>query len=336
MFNSNITKESLLKSKVHYGHMRNKKNSKMAQYILFEKKKGLSIINLEKTMIALNKACDYFYALSKAGKKIMFVATKDQAKEVVSEVAKKNKMPYMTQKWIGGTLTNFSSMKQKIKSLVSFFENKNIKKFTNKKEELVFKRNKERSNNFLHGILDMNKMPSVLFVVDVNKELSAVKEAKILNIPVVAIIDTNVDPDFVDLGIPGNDDSVESISVILNSLSFAIEKGLNERYQELKDKNEFDYVNDLEKIAKDKKKDEKTVKNGLKFKKENTLLKKDFSKKIDFDEKKIFKKEPNKFEKNDFINDELKKLEKKNKIYEKQNEDKVLKKKLKRITVDES
>lgn len=227
---SNITTQNLLDARVHFGHMSKKWNPKMSKFILM-KKNDLHIIDLNKTMSCLSAACTYLKDLALAGKKIMFVGTKQQAKTIISTEAAKISMPYVTERWLGGTLTNFLALRKLIKKWQSFeklISSPTYKNLT-KKEQLTMVREKNKLSVLLGGLGDVSRLPSALFVVDVKKEHIAVREAISLGIPVIAMLDTNADPDLVDLPIPSNDDSVSSIDLIIRTVTKSIEEGLQER-----------------------------------------------------------------------------------------------------------
>lgn len=227
---SDITTKNLLEARVHFGHMAKKWNPKMSKFILM-KKNDLHIIDLNKTVACLNAACNYMKELALAGKRIMFVGTKEQAKSIISMEASKVGMPYVTERWLGGTLTNFIALKRLIKKWQSFekmIASPTYKNLT-KKEQLTILREKDKLSTLLSGLGEVSRLPSAMFVVDVKKEHIAVREAISLGIPVIAIVDTNVNPDLVDLPIPANDDSVSSIEIIVKTVANAIEEGLKER-----------------------------------------------------------------------------------------------------------
>lgn len=227
---SNITTQTLLDARVHFGHMSKKWNPKMSKFILM-KKTDLHIIDLNKTINCLSAACTYLKDLALAGKKIMFVGTKQQAKTIISTEAAKINMPYVTERWLGGTLTNFLALRKLIKKWQSFeklISSPTYKNLT-KKEQLTMLREKNKLSVLLGGLGDVSRLPSALFVVDVKKEHIAVREAITLGIPVIAMLDTNSDPDLVDLPIPSNDDSVSSIDLIIRTVVKSIDEGLQER-----------------------------------------------------------------------------------------------------------
>lgn len=225
-----ITFEELLEAGVHFGHLKRKWNPAMAPYIFMEKN-GIHIINLEKTIEKLEEAASAMKHIAKSGKKILFVATKKQAKEIVAERVKQVNMPYVTERWPGGMLTNFPTIRKAIKKMGSIDKMASDGTFSNlsKREKLQITRQRAKLEKNLGSIADLTRLPSALFVVDVCKENIAVKEAKRLGIPVFAMVDTNSNPNEIDFPIPANDDASKSISLIVDILCKAIEEGLNER-----------------------------------------------------------------------------------------------------------
>jgi small subunit ribosomal protein S2 len=204
---------------------------KMAPYIFMEKN-GIHIIDLNKTVVALDEAAAAIRQIAKSGRKIMFVATKKQAQDIVAEEAKRLKMPYVTDRWLGGMLTNFATVRKSLKKMTSI--DKMVKDNTTyanlaKRERLMLTREREKLGRVLGGIADLSRLPAALFVVDVKREHIAIKEAQKLNLPVFAIVDTNSNPELVDFPIPANDDASKSISLIVNVIGKAIEEGLSER-----------------------------------------------------------------------------------------------------------
>ena len=230
-----IVKE-LLDSGVHFGHLTRKWNPAMAPYIFMERN-GIHIIDLHKTAAKLETANNALTKLAASGKKILFVATKKQAKEVVSEVATSLNMPYITERWPGGMLTNFVTIRKAIKKMSNIDKMKTDGTFDtlSKREKLQVDRQRAKLEKNLGSIADMSRIPGALFVVDINREHIAVAEAHKLNIPVFAIVDTNSNPNEVDYAIPANDDASKSISKILEYVKEAVQKGLSERKSE-KDK----------------------------------------------------------------------------------------------------
>jgi small subunit ribosomal protein S2 len=228
--------QELLDAGVHFGHLKRKWNPAMAPYIFMERN-GIHIIDLEKTVAKLDEAASAMKQISRSGKKILFVATKKQAKEIVSEKVKAVNMPYVTERWPGGMLTNFPTIRKAVKKMGSIDKMATDGTFTNlsKRERLQVTRQRAKLEKTLGSIVDLTRLPSALFVVDVCKEHIAVREAKRLGIPVFAMVDTNSDPSDIEFPIPANDDASKSISLIVGILCQAIEEGLNERKLE-KDK----------------------------------------------------------------------------------------------------
>lgn len=319
-------KKKLLENKVHFGHMSKKWNPKMSRYI-FMKKNDNHIIDLNKTVSCLKSAAEYIKCLAKSGKKILFIGTKDQAKDVIEKSAESVNMPYVAERWLGGTLTNFGVIKKKIKSL-QVLEKRHKEKsyqFLTKKEKLVLSRQEAKFNILLKGLKDMTRHPAAVFVVDISKEKNAVLEARSLKIPVIAIVDTNVNPDYVDVPIPGNDDSLKSISVITDYLVKAIGQGLEERFNEAKREKEEVSVNNH---SSDSNKNDKKILAKIdtkEIKKENSNIKKKI---IEVEDKKTKKEvEVNTSTKNskEGVYMQTKKLEEKKstkKISEKKDEEK--------------
>ena len=223
----------LLDAGVHFGHLKRKWNPNMAPYI-FTDKKGIHIIDLNKTIVKLDQATAVMKNLAKAGKKILFVATKKQAKEIVSMKAKEVNMPYVTERWSGGMLTNFATVRKAVKKMASI-DKMNIDgtmETMSKRERLQISRTRAKLEKNLGSIADLNRIPHAIFIVDVMKEHIAVKEAKKLGISSFAIVDTNSDPTCVDFPIPANDDATKSIEKIMEVVCQAIKEGLEERAKE--------------------------------------------------------------------------------------------------------
>ena len=228
--------QELLDAGVHFGHLARKWNPKMAPYI-FDQKKGIHIIDLHKTVVKIDEAAEEMKALAKSGRKILFVATKKQAKDIVAAKATEVGMPYVTERWAGGMLTNFPTIRKAVKKMGTIdkmHEDGTFDKLA-KRERLQVTRQREKLEKNLGSIRDMSRLPAALFIVDIQKEANAVKEANRLNIPVFAMVDTCCDPTPVDYVIPANDDAAKSIEYVLSVLCAAIKEGLEERKLE-KDK----------------------------------------------------------------------------------------------------
>jgi len=228
--------QDLLEAGVHFGHLTRKWDPRMAPYIFMERN-GIHVIDLNKTLVAIDEASRALSQIVRTGRKIMFVATKKQAKEMVAEEARRLNMPYVTERWLGGMLTNFATIRRSLKKMSGIEKKMKEDSFKNlaKRERLMVAREKDKLQKVLGGIADLTRLPAALLVVDIKREHIAVKEAQKLNIPVFAIVDTNSNPELVDFPIPGNDDAFKSISIITRTIGAAIEQGLNER---LKDKEE--------------------------------------------------------------------------------------------------
>jgi small subunit ribosomal protein S2 len=222
--------KELLDAGVHFGHLKRKWNPAMAPYIFMERN-GIHIIDLEKTAIKIDEAASAMKHIAKSGKKVLFVATKKQAKEIVAEKVKAVNMPYVTERWPGGMLTNFPTIRKAVKKMSSIDKMATDGTFLNlsKRERLQVTRQRAKLEKTLGSIIDLTRLPSALFIVDVTKEHIAVREAKRLGIPVFAMVDTNSDPSDIEFPIPANDDASKSISLIIGILCQAIEEGLNER-----------------------------------------------------------------------------------------------------------
>ncbi|MBD2751725.1 30S ribosomal protein S2 [Spirosoma validum] len=232
-----IEYKDLLDAGVHFGHLTRKWDPRMAPYIFMEKN-GIHIIDLNKTVAALDEAANAIKGIVRSGRKVMFVATKKQAQEIVSEEARRLKMPYVTDRWQGGMLTNFATIRKSLKkmqTLDKMLKDEETVKGIAKRERLIRTRDKEKLERVLGGIADLTRLPAALFVVDVKREHIAVAEAHRLGIPVFAICDTNSNPESVDFAIPANDDAYKSISLITLAIGKAIEEGLMERKQDKDD-----------------------------------------------------------------------------------------------------
>jgi len=222
--------QQLLEAGVHFGHLKKKWNPKMLPYI-FAEKNGIHIIDLNKTIDGLDEASAALKSIAKSGKKIMFVATKKQAKEIVAEAAARANMPFVTERWLGGMLTNFQTIRKSVKKMLSIekmLQDGTMDSVT-KKERLTLTRSKEKMEKVLGGISQMGRTPAALFMVDISHEHIALAEAKRLGIATFAMVDTNSDPTKVDYAIPANDDATKSISIIVNYLTASILEGLQER-----------------------------------------------------------------------------------------------------------
>ncbi|MBO5963522.1 MAG: 30S ribosomal protein S2 [Bacteroidales bacterium] len=220
----------MLDAGVHFGHLRRKWNPKMAPYIFMERN-GIHIIDLHKTAAKVEEAAAALKQIAKSGKKVLFVATKKQAKDIVAERVKRTNMPFVTERWPGGMLTNFVTIRKAVKKMNSLERLLADKDSTaiSKRERLQITREKAKLEKNLGSIADLTRLPSALFIVDINKEHIAVAEAKRLNIPTFAMVDTNCDPDVVDFAIPANDDASKSVALILDYVCQAIEEGMQER-----------------------------------------------------------------------------------------------------------
>jgi small subunit ribosomal protein S2 len=220
----------LLEAGVHFGHLKRKWNPAMAPYI-FGEKKGIHIIDLNKTAVKLDEAAAAMKSIARSGKKILFVATKKQAKDIVAERVKATGMPFITERWSGGMLTNFGTIRRTVKKMSTIDRMKTDGTFDNmsKRERLQVTRQREKMEKNLGSIAELTRLPSALFIVDVTKEHIAVAEARKLNIPTFAMVDTNSDPTKVDFPIPANDDATKSIDLILSVMVQAINEGMEER-----------------------------------------------------------------------------------------------------------
>jgi small subunit ribosomal protein S2 len=230
MENNTSLQQQLLEAGVHFGHLRKKWNPKMLPYI-FAEKKGIHIIDLNKTTEALQETAGVLKQIARSGKKIMFVGTKKQAKEIVTECAKKVNMPYATERWLGGMLTNFNTVRKSVKKMQSIdkmLSDGSAESLT-KKERLQLQRDRDKMDKVLGGISQLGRVPAALFIIDIGHEHIALAEAKRLGINTFGIVDTNCDPNKVDYAIPGNDDATKSIAIITQYITAAIAEGLAER-----------------------------------------------------------------------------------------------------------
>ena len=228
--------EQLLQAGCHFGHLKRKWNPAMAPYIYTERN-GIHIIDLHKTVAKVDEAAEALKQIAKSGKKVLFVATKKQTKEVVAEKAASINMPYVIERWPGGMLTNFPTIRKAVKKMANIDRLMQDGTYSNlsKRELLQITRQRAKLEKNLGSIVDLTRLPSALFIVDIEKEHIAVKEAHRLNIPVFAITDTNTNPNDVDYAIPANDDAKDSVEVILNAMCEAINEGLTERKAEKAD-----------------------------------------------------------------------------------------------------
>lgn len=231
-----MTTQELMEAGVHFGHLTRKWNPRMAEYIFMENN-GIHIIDLNKTLKALEEATFAIKNIVRSGRKIMLVATKKQAKDVIVEEATRLNMPYVTERWLGGMLTNFATIRKSLKKLAQIEKMMKDDAFGNiaKRERLMISREKAKLEKLLGGITDLNRLPAALFVIDVKREHIAVAEAQKLNIPVFAMVDTNSDPSDIDFPIPSNDDAFKSISIVTRYVGKAIEEALQERKKDKED-----------------------------------------------------------------------------------------------------
>lgn len=225
-----ITQQDLLDAGVHFGHLTRKWNPKMAPYIFMEQNE-IHLIDLKKTEAMLEDAKSSIKNIVKSGRKVLFVATKKQAKEIMAELAANVNMPFVTERWLGGMLTNFATLRKSIKRILTIDKMQTDGTFDNlnKKERLTVMREKAKLERMLGGVVDMGKLPGALFIVDTKREHIAVAEARRLNIPTIALVDTNSDPTLIDHPIPGNDDASKSIYLIAKEITDAIAEALQER-----------------------------------------------------------------------------------------------------------
>ncbi|HWR32110.1 MAG TPA: 30S ribosomal protein S2 [Chitinophagaceae bacterium] len=249
MENNTSLQQQLLEAGVHFGHLKKKWNPKMLPYI-FAEKKGIHIIDLNKTVECLQETASVLKQIARSGKKILFVGTKKQAKDIVNESAKKVNMPFVTERWLGGMLTNFNTVRKSVKKMQSIEKMLGDGSFDNitKKERLTLSRDKEKMEKVLGGISQLGRVPAALFIVDIGHEHIALAEAKRLGIMTFGVVDTNCDPNKVDFPVPANDDATKSIAIIVNYITAAVAEGLAER-QAAKDE-EVEEVTDDEKEKK--------------------------------------------------------------------------------------
>jgi len=250
MENNTSLQQQLLEAGVHFGHLKKKWNPKMLPYI-FAEKKGIHIIDLNKTVECLQETAAAMKQIARSGKKILFVGTKKQAKDIVNESARKVNMPFVTERWLGGMLTNFNTVRKSVKKMQSIEKMLGDGSFDSvtKKERLTLSRDKEKMEKVLGGIAQLGRVPAALFIVDIGHEHIALAEAKRLGIQTFGLVDTNCDPNKVDFAIPANDDATKSIAILVNYIVAAIAEGLAER-QAAKDEDIDDTVmDDAEKRA---------------------------------------------------------------------------------------
>lgn len=230
MENNTSLQQQLLEAGVHFGHLRKKWNPKMLPYI-FAEKKGIHIIDLNKTTESLQEVAGVLKQIARSGKKIMFVGTKKQAKEIVTECAKRINMPFATERWLGGMLTNFNTVRKSVKKMQSIDKmlGDGSAESLTKKERLQLQRDRDKMDKVLGGISQLGRVPAALFIIDIGHEHIALAEAKRLGITTFGIVDTNCDPNKVDFAIPGNDDATKSIAIITQYVTAAIAEGLAER-----------------------------------------------------------------------------------------------------------
>ncbi len=242
--NNTSLQQQLLEAGVHFGHLKKKWNPKMLPYI-FAEKKGIHIIDLNKTVECLQETAAAMKQIARSGKKILFVGTKKQAKDIVTECAQKVGMPYVTERWLGGMLTNFNTVRKSVKKMQSIEKMLADGSFDSitKKERLTLTRDKEKMEKVLGGIAQLGRVPAALFIVDIGHEHIALAESKRLGISTFGVVDTNCDPNKVDFAIPANDDATKSIAIVVNYITAAIEEGLAER-QAAKDEDVEDNFSD--------------------------------------------------------------------------------------------
>jgi small subunit ribosomal protein S2 len=249
MENNTSLQQQLLEAGVHFGHLKKKWNPKMLPYI-FAEKKGIHIIDLNKTVECLQETAAALKQIARSGKKILFVGTKKQAKDIVNESAKRVNMPFVTERWLGGMLTNFNTVRKSVKKMQSIEKMLGDGSFDSitKKERLTLSRDRDKMDKVLGGIAQLGRVPAALFIIDIGHEHIALAEAKRLGISTFGVVDTNCDPNKVDYAVPANDDATKSIAIIVNYITAAIAEGLAER-QAAKDE-EVEELTDDEKERK--------------------------------------------------------------------------------------
>ena len=249
MENNTSLQQQLLEAGVHFGHLKKKWNPKMLPYI-FAEKKGIHIIDLNKTVECMQETAAALKQIARSGRKILFVGTKKQAKDIVNECAKRVNMPFVTERWLGGMLTNFNTVRKSVKKMQSIEKMLGDGSFENitKKERLTLSRDRDKMDKVLGGIAQLGRVPAALFIVDIGHEHIALAEAKRLGITTFGVVDTNCDPNKVDYAVPANDDATKSIAIVTNFITAAIAEGLAER-QAAKD-DEVEEMTDDEKERK--------------------------------------------------------------------------------------
>jgi small subunit ribosomal protein S2 len=256
-----VSFQELLDAGAHFGHLRRKWNPNMEPYIFMEKN-GIHILDLQKTIVKIDEAAAAIKQIAKSGRKVLFVATKKQAKELVAEQVKSIGMPYVTERWPGGMLTNFPTIRKAVKKMISIDKLAKDPSWDNlsKREKLQIGRQRAKLEKILGSIADLTRLPAALFIVDVMKEKIAVREAHRLGIPVFAIVDTNSNPEGIDFVIPANDDASQSIKLIVGAMVEAVREGLNERKAEKKDDEEAPRKKSRRKVKKERAPEPKPVK----------------------------------------------------------------------------
>ena len=251
---ANLKFEDLLDAGVHFGHLKRKWNPGMAPYI-FDEKKGIHIIDLNKTIVKIDEAANALRQIAKSGRKILFVATKKQAKDILESKVAETNMPFISERWPGGMLTNFKTTRKTIRKISSI--DKMMKDGTadtmSKRERLQMTRQREKMNKIFGCVVEMSRLPAAIFIVDIKKEHIALSEAKNLGIPVFAMVDTNSNPSGVDFVIPSNDDATKSIDLVLTAMCDAVKEGLGERRAS---KEKADAAAQIEKAAQQAKEEE--------------------------------------------------------------------------------
>ena len=248
-----ISMKQLLEAGVHFGHQTRKWNPKMSKYI-FNSRNDIHIINLEDTVVLIDKAYDYIKEMASQGKTILFVGTKKQAQKAIEDEAKRCGMYYINSRWLGGTLTNFKTIRSRIERLNKLNNMEKVGEFNllPKKEVIKLKAERDKLEKNLGGIKDMTKLPDLMFIVDTKKEHLAVKEAKSLNIPIVALLDTNCDPEPIDYVIPGNDDAIRAVSLIAGAMANAVieaKEGVSPVSEEAEEVVSMEAATDMEEVV---------------------------------------------------------------------------------------